>query len=302
MNRFIACADLHIRKKKPQFRSEEDFLDDIIVPKLIWIVTQANNADACLIIAGDTFDNIKVSWEVFNKVAIVLQKCKHGIYVIAGQHDQSYHQKDLVNSPLKALSVAGIITIIDEKGFDNLYGCSWGDDVELQEDDVTDNKILLIHKTITPEAPPFFLKDAVSAEHALKKFPKFKYIIAGDYHIPHVTEINGRWIINCGSMVRQNKDQMEHKPRVYFVDIEKDIVEALMMPISPSKYAFDLRAMELSEKSDFSEEIDQLMESFSLNEVEKVKFDSTLKLVVKEVKPNNNVKNILSDVMESIAC
>jgi DNA repair exonuclease SbcCD nuclease subunit len=302
MNRFIFCADLHIRKNKPQFRSEDNFLDDIIIPKLTWIITQANTADAYVAIAGDTFDNIKISWEVFNKIVVVLKKCKHQIFTIAGQHDQSYHQKNLENSPLKALELSGVVKMVDEKGFNNLYGCSWGDDIEIQKDDYTDNKVLLIHKTITPEAPPFFLKDAESADHALKKFPKFKYIIAGDYHIPHVTERNGRWVINCGSMVRQNKDQMDHTPRIYFVDIEKEIVEALMMPISPSKYAFDLRAMELSKKSDFSEEIDQLMESFSLNETEKIKFNTTLNLVVKETKPNNNVRSILSNVMETISC
>ena len=170
----IAAADLHITYKRPQYRIDNYF--NSICIKLNQIVILCNNYDADLVLAGDIFDSATVGHKVVNAVMVILRKLKKCAYVIAGQHDQLNHLEKLTdtafrtllfNEHIKLLTPNKPYVIAAHGTSYNMYGCSFG---QIPKEHVTANSILVIHRSITPEKPPFFLTDAISAKEASKLY------------------------------------------------------------------------------------------------------------------------------------
>src|SRR6056297_3378153 len=128
MARFVLCADLHIRSNKPKHR-KDDYFESVVV-KLQQIIDLANKRKANILCAGDIFDHTKVGHKVVNKIIDVLNSFNHKFYVVYGQHDSTYHSKNLENSPLYTLLDKKNVILLNSKkpkkinGF-YVYGCSW---------------------------------------------------------------------------------------------------------------------------------------------------------------------------------
>ncbi len=250
--KFLACADLHIRSTAPAFR--KDNYEEAVFNKLNWIVTTANKEEATLLIAGDTFDSHKVSHCIVNKTLDVLQRCIQKPIFCVGNHDQAYHSQDFDKSPLATLHLAGVISM---QWSDQIYCKDWE-----QTECIDESEILLVHETFTEDEPPPFLPNALSAAAAMDKYSGFKYIISGDYHKTHIS-VNKRdqVLINCGSMMRTNIDQQDHNPCVHLVDTTTGAIETIYIPIKPYEEVFDLRLIDIAQKSHFSEALESLTEA-----------------------------------------
>lgn len=65
----------------------------------------------------------------------------------------------------------------------------------------------------------------------LKKMAGFDLIVVGHNHKPFVIEKDGRLLVNPGSLLRSNADQVDHKPRVYLWFAQDNHVEPVFVPI-----------------------------------------------------------------------
>ncbi len=251
--RIVCCGDIHTRETTPSMRVEEDFFYDICVPKLRWIVDLANDEKASIAIAGDIFDHANSSFEAAIIVSRELIKAKYGVYAIPGQHDMNYHSQKMIDTPYQVLIETGAIIDTHGKVVDGIFGAGFG--IEPNVD--AKATVLLAHFCITEKEPPFFLEDALSAENYLGKYNNFKYIISGDYHVSHVTEMDDRILINCGPMFRKERTQVDMKPCVYLLDTSDGCCEQIFIPVADSALAFDMDKIEKVKKLGISaKEID----------------------------------------------
>lgn len=239
MNRFIVCADLHIDSRCPRYRKDNYW--ETVQEKLLWIVATANDRNARLIIAGDIFDSSKCTQKVVNTVIAIFKEAKYVPYVVAGQHDLKFHT-DIEETPFFTLISAGVVRLI-EGAYEEFTGVGFGQEVPEKH-----TKFLIIHKSITPDEPPFFLPDAISAVDAFSKYAGYTYIVAGDYHVPFVKQKKSvrmnRYIINCGTMMRNTKDMKNYIPKIFEIDTDANTVSEIEVPHEPFETVFDTEAIE----------------------------------------------------------
>jgi exonuclease SbcD len=277
MSRYILSADWHIRGSRPQYRID-DYCETLL-GKIEFIVDTANKHDADIIVAGDIFNNIKVGIRVINRVIQILRKLKGTCYTVPGQHDLEGHNDTLDPTPYYNLIEAGVICNLTSNPINNIYGVGWEGKLDTEVNFASD-PILVIHHCITPEEPPFFLKDsAMSAQELFDSCPEFRFIVSGDYHVPFVAELDGRYIINCGCISRSNKDQVNFEPRVYLLDSDSREINPIYIPIRPWEEVFSI-PKESALDTQFSENITNI-----------------LKLTESDEKPDfiTTVRHIMSD-------
>lgn len=305
MSRFIACADLHIRNNRPVHRKDEYF--KTVCNKFQQIISLGNEHCAHIIIAGDFFDSVKVGHKVVNTILEIMNTLsdKRRVFVIAGQHDMSYHTHDLSGSPLQTLIHAGKIELLHRKhplvvveNFEEewIYGCSFGQEpVEPKHK----NSILVIHKSVTPGEPPFFLTDAISDEEMFNKYPKYKLFICGDFHSPFTAQTEKRMLVNCGPMLRQSIDQIDLKPRVWFIDTCSKKCKPIFLNIEPPESVFTLENIKDKSESDLSEEIGDLIDTLK-NRAERPDYKETVKLIMKEGKVSKATRNKVNSILGEV--
>ncbi len=264
MSRFLCCADLHLRGTSPVFR--KDNYPETIFRKLQWIVNKANTMDATLLIAGDIMDSVKVGTAIINRTIKILQGATHTPVVVLGQHDMLHHRQDLMPSPIYTLILAQAVKLATPNDSD-VCGCSW----EQEPSKVA--PVLLIHRTITPAEVPFFLKDGISAADAMDVYQDFEFIVSGDYHGEHISSNDhGQLLINCGTIGRSSIDQEHHQPRVHLLETETGNVLSMDIPCEPFEDVFDLRLIEMSNKTNFKDALVSLSAALQTNSNSTFKF------------------------------
>ncbi len=217
---FIAAADLHIRNTNPVFRVDDYQLT--IQRKLSFLVRKANQTDSRLLLAGDIFHTPSPGSHSVNNTLDILKRAKYRPICIYGQHDLVGPSHDYHRTALYTLHTAESIILLTEDNpvYDNVVGLGFGmEDTEEYKGD-----ILLLHRCVTPTEPPPYLPDAVEARAVLNQYPGFKFIISGDYHQAFSkTGDTGNTLINCGPMLRTNKDQMDMTPVCWGYTPEKGL-------------------------------------------------------------------------------
>lgn len=296
---YIGVADLHIKSKRPQYRCDDYF--ETVCGKFKQIIYQCNKHNADLIIAGDLFDSVSVGYKVLNTVFKLLKLLKGKCFVVAGQHDMAYHSHSLINTPLKTLIHARRVILLRrdkayKNGDDYLYGCSFGEEPIVPKHK---NGILVIHRSITPADPPFFLPDAISAVEAFDKYKNYSFIISGDFHLPFSMYDNkySTTLVNCGPMMRQSVDQLKIKPTIWLID--KLGIKPIELKVEPSETVFAIKKIKQKEKALFSKSIGDLVESLK-DSKNKPDPEKTVKLVMNEINVSDTTRNKVESIMGSV--
>lgn len=284
--KYLCTGDWHLRDSTPKYR--KDNFSETQFNKVKWVLLQAKLYKANILIAGDIFDSPKVPYELTNKYLKLFKKHKLPIIAIYGQHDQRYHTLETNNTPLHTLAVAQVLSTESTNRFQL---CSWGDSIPKEE-----KEILIIHKSVTEKSPPFFLEDAISADTMLRNYPQYKFIISGDYHVPHITQKDDRWLINSGSLMRTNKDQQNFKPRVYLLDTEKNTVKPLFIPIKLPSKVFDMNRIDREDTKD-KKILNEFIQNIKVK-TNRPNFGKVLEKVIEQARPKEEVKKIISEIME----
>lgn len=291
---YILCADIHARSSRPQYRV--DNFCETAFKKIKFIVWCANKANAHIIIAGDIFENIKIGTRYINRLIRILKKCRNKIYAVPGQHDMEMHGDDLMPSPFLTLVEAGVIIDVSGKVVDNVCGIKWSGNYWIPKS-INSEMVMVVHHTITPEKPPFFLADdALSAEELMNKLSPFNYIVCGDYHSPHIKTRKNVYgekqlLVNCGSLTRSSKDQYDYRPQIYLLNTSNGRLQTIKVPIEPPEKVFKIPEKLKVDDSKLSEHISNIIE---LTKAEgKPEFITTVKVIMND--------NIFTDNQRSLA-
>lgn len=243
--KIIGLGDIHARQTIPANRID-DFASELIY-KIEHVANYAeDNGAQIILLPGDVFHAPIQPYNLLIKMIKIMRGhdfAKIKWLAIYGQHDLLFHNKENKDVALNVLEAANAVTICSHKPFSmnngiNIYGCSYGE--ELPEITTDGINILMIHAMIIAEKKLWKdQKDFIKSSTLLRKH-KFDLVVSGDNHKAFQDNYRNRFLINCGSLMRSNIDQKNHKPCFYVYDTEAKIskLKKIEIPIKPANTVF----------------------------------------------------------------
>jgi DNA repair exonuclease SbcCD nuclease subunit len=232
----ILTSDWHLREDTPICRTDDYWETQW---KKVRSITALQTKYQCSIIhAGDLFDKWKPSPYLLRET---IKNIPKQFYTIYGQHDLPQHSLELVNK-------CGINVLEAARKLKVLEGCHWGQNPNnlrigysvYWEDNNTfqplafNGKILVWHKMTYQGKKPWPGCTDPMAVSLLRKYPQFDLIITGDNHKSFSEEYEGRWLVNPGSLMRMDADQVNHHPCVYAWYAETNTISLIPLPHEPN--------------------------------------------------------------------
>ena len=133
--------------------------------------------------------------------------------------------------------------------------------------------IAIIHAMIYEEFEPFPGCQGYSAKEVRDLLPDFDLIVTGDNHKTFVREEKGRLLVNPGSFMRNDADQIDHKPCVFLWYAEENRVEQVFIPIEQGVVSRE----HIDEVVNKEERLSAFMECLGDNKVEGIDFEDNLR-------------------------
>ena len=253
---FLLCSsDWHSTPKTPRCR-----IDDYPTAqerKILHMFTAGvERRVAAFCQAGDLSDMASLPYSLYERYFLYFRHyLRHFPFcTIYGQHDLRYRAQDntffhametVVNATFAPAARRFIVAdnspyIIDppdttEKGV-AIYGASFGE--EIPEIFTPDRyNVLIIHRMIIDKKLWDGQKDFTKGTELLRK-TKYDLIVSGDNHQHFHKSINGRHLINCGSLMRSTIDQYNHEPVYYIVDTKARTAECIKLPAAHAVEVF----------------------------------------------------------------
>ncbi len=248
--KFLCAGDIHYRATTP--RGRLDNYPETLLSKMDQIFTLANDHNAKgVILPGDVFDSPTPPMWLLGRVGKQTLKAMD-IYVVLGQHDQRYHHTARENTPLGVLEAMELAHVLGAEPMAyigenyghfgtqtiHLYGASWNSEIPKPIDETKTN-ILVMHRMILGNEKLWKQQqDYMWSRHVLRR-NKFDLIVTGDNHHFFTDTIPGRGgprhLVNCGSLMRTNVDQVNHKPSVVLYDTVDRTIETIPLKVAPAK-------------------------------------------------------------------
>jgi len=269
--KFLLTGDWHIRERNSRSRTN---VVAAVFHKVEHILQRATEEEVDAILQpGDFFDTSKPSWSLFGGVVSLLEKYEVGkrfqILTIPGQHDQENHLADIKNTPIGLLERLGYVKIPTATpitmGNYKVYGAGWGADIPtpvLRATKQPPKTILLTHRMVIDEKL-WNKQEDFDRANILLRHHDFDLFVCGDNHNYHTAKLAGRYLVNCGSLVRTNIDQINHEPTIFFYE---DVPEPELIPVLG--FAESETAKPLAK----SEELNDLIGKLKKTRTDKVSF------------------------------
>ncbi len=258
MARIGILGDLHLRKTKPVHRIDNYYQKQF--EKLCYAYNTFDDYGCDFVIQpGDFFNNYgKDPYDVLYEAIALLALYRHiPLYLVFGQHDVKFHNMELKDVPAQILSQLDFITKLDkaaqpEKDDILLYGMNYGDPyIKKINRSRKKHKILVMHNLVL-KTQKSWAKEYYSAKE-LAKDNRFDLIICGDNHEAFIQDNK---VINCGSLMRMNLDQTNHKPMFVIYDTKTRKINKFHYPIDPIYIVFkkDIKKEDKQKEEQFRED------------------------------------------------
>jgi len=258
--RFAIVGDIHLTDKQPKNR--KDLYSSSQRAKIVYIIDTATQLGCDFILQpGDLFDHhtapdkLKTAWIEYLKSTPIK------VITVVGQHDLRYHTSPIENTPIGVLNASEVIKVLEDfpmicPGEDvYVYPAGWNQDVpEIQDPDATN--ILLTHRMIINDKL-WESQEEFTRANFLLRTTKFDLIVSGDNHQSFHYQADDRWLINCGSLMRKNIDQGDHKPCFWIYDTETRKAEQHFIPVAPFEEVYDI--VTAKEEKDKNETLEALV-------------------------------------------
>jgi len=215
----ILTSDWHLREKTPVCR-EDDF-QKAQWRKVDFVSDLQKKYDCPVIFAGDLFHHWKPSPWLLTKT---IEHLPAQFKVIYGNHDLPEHSILLEDK-------SGVFALKTALALEILPGTHWlGNPKEQISLTIKGRSIIVYHvMTYQGRKPWPGCTDPMSA--GLIRKLKANLILTGHNHKPFTETHEGRLLVNPGSLMRQESDQMDFKPRVYLYYADTNTVEPVYLPI-----------------------------------------------------------------------
>jgi DNA repair exonuclease SbcCD nuclease subunit len=293
----LLSADQHWREDKPVCRTDK--FPDAFIPKAKLAKSICEKHSIPMLIAGD----ISEYWKNYQSLIYVMLKEMPRFICIPGQHDLPRHNLELLpGSTLSVLEAAKLATVIKEPGFclnpkdcyetwPNdfiVYGYPYGTKPQARRKRRGEvRSICMIHQLVTNKKDPFPNANASKAEDLLDNLTGYDLILSGDNHKQFTFSKNGRHLINPGSMVRQDADQINHQPKFYLWYAEDNHFEPIDIPIDNTVVV----RSHIEKQAEIDKRIDNYINSMDMDYEVKLDFRSNLETHIIQ----NNIKKEVSE-------
>jgi DNA repair exonuclease SbcCD nuclease subunit len=221
----IICGDLHLRDDIPLCRTDDYWEAQQNKMNFLRLLQLTNGCP--VLDAGDVFNSWKPSHYL---MAWAISHLPLQFYTVPGNHDLPQHNYEYLDKSGLAVLVASgkahILRYFDFPKF-RIHCVEWGGVVPKPETDKF--KILIIHALVWEGEPPFPGAENLggNALQMLEKYPEYDLIISGHNHksflVSSTGDLDGRVLVNPGSMMRMSADQEDHVPHVAMLYIAEDI-------------------------------------------------------------------------------
>jgi len=314
--KLLVTGDWHLDTHKPENRTDDYFQTQF--EKVQWIFNLAEEEKCKAILQpGDLFNSHKANDYIkqhyinyfLDRMTHVDRFPKIDFFTIFGQHDLRFHSSNRDNTPLMVLEASKALTILsNERPMEVqmpgtrtvlfLYAMNWGEEIpELIDKDGI--HILLMHKLVLEDTEGWE-KNFLSVDNVFR-FCKHDIIVCGDNHLSFVKEKQleegaGRLLFNCGSLMRNRIDQVDHKPVVYIVDTMDLQYEAYYIPIKPFDEVMDVK--KATQRKARNEELEAFVSKLSGDiQIEGLDFIRNLEAYMAENKIEANVKTFIEEML-----
>jgi DNA repair exonuclease SbcCD nuclease subunit len=220
----ILTSDWHLRETIPICRTDDFWSTQW---KKVDFISDLQKKYNCPVLhGGDLYDYWKPSPFLLSETIYHLPK---QFFTCYGQHDLPQHNLELdYKSGIYLLLTANKLSTNNRR---ELQICHWGQDPNQDSLKDANKKILVWHKMNYKGKEPWPGCTDPTSLQLLKKYPEYDLILTGDNHKSFVQEYEGRLLINPGSLMRMDADQIDHKPRVYLYYADTNTVEVVFLPI-----------------------------------------------------------------------
>lgn len=217
----ILTGDWHLRENTPICRT--DNFQEAQWRKVRWIAELQARYACPVLHAGDLFDHWKPSPYLLSKALLHLPE---GFFTVYGNHDLPQHNISLAEK-------TGIMVLANAFRLGLLKQGHWREEptstsVSFPE---SNRKVLVWHVMTWKGKEPWPGITDRPAKELLKAYPEYALIVTGHNHKRFVETVDGRLLVNPGSLTRQTADQEDHIPAIYLWYAEDNIVEEVLLPI-----------------------------------------------------------------------
>lgn len=218
---FVLTSDWHLRETAPVCRTDDFW--NAQWKKVGFIADLAEHYNCPVIHAGDLFHHWKPSPYLLAKAYETLPK---DFWTVYGNHDLPQHSLELEDrSGIYMLKTAGRIKLLD--------GAHCRQDLSLENSikGPDGRRVGVIHLGVWKGKSPWPGCTNPTSQQMLEDNPDFDLIVSGDFHTPVVDELDGRLLVNPGSITRQTADQADFRPRVYLWLPQSNAAVPVYLPI-----------------------------------------------------------------------
>ncbi len=290
--KILIAGDWHISDKKPENRIDDYF--ETVKRKIRFILETAKQENVNYILQpGDFFDSPSLPWNSFISLKQLFDKYKNiQIFSIHGQHDLRYRIKG--NTALDALSETCPNIKLLSPHWKEFYGSSYNEEIP-KVLTPSEFNILLTHRMILQDKLWTGQEEYTDASNFLRT-NVFKLIVSGDNHQSFIvnSKITGKYLFNCGALLRNKTDMVNHKPFIVIFDTETKEYKQIFIPIEPPEKVFNL------EKIVKEKEKNEYLEAFvsGLSESHKeigLTFEDSLNNYLNENDINSSIRQIIEE-------
>lgn len=309
--KFAILGDVHLRKANPINRID-NYADEQLRKFQFASEYARDNYCQGILQPGDLFDSHNIPYEITERYMRCLldQTFPIPMHCCLGQHDQRYHKQSTRNTPIGCLfagierigstllgSIPKVIVEQYSKTEIHIYGSSWGEEIPTIQNESAIN-ILVTHRMVTKDGPLWEGQEGNVEAKDLLKQTKFRLIVCGDNHQHFYETYRMRHLVNCGSLMRSNISQVDHKPVFYVYDTETNKVEKHEIPIKPSEEVFALERF-VEEKNNKAQ-LEEFVKTLADTSEHGLSFKDNLFAHMADEDFDPGVKSILEEVMEAI--
>lgn len=292
----ILTGDIGLRADMPVARVD-DFLAEQ-ERKLTWLRDLQIKYDCPVLDSGDVFDNWKSPpWLLSMAIRLLPDR----MITVPGNHDLPGHSLELLSkSSLAVVEAANRIKVLkpgtrNNIDFIDLFAFPWGVEPESMNHHGSMFKVAICHiMTYQGDQQYPGCKDS-DATRLLKKLTGYDLILTGHNHQSFVEQDeDGRLLVNPGSLMRENADQIDHKPRVYLWYAEEKRVEPVYVPIKDNV----LSREHLVRKEEKNLRMEAFIEKLNGGYEISMSFEKNIESHFQNNKTRQSVKDIVLSSME----
>lgn len=303
--KILCLPDLHLTDSRPKERIDD--YTEALKNKFLFIIETAKKNCDLILQPGDFMDSPSVSYDFLCWLIYYIKYCDIPIITTTGQHDLRY--RNFHNISLRTLSYAcdNFIILgdqnkykkIDHKHNVTVYASPFNKEIPQIEKTLKKQfNILITHRMIVQEKIWEGQTGAESSNLFLRN-NKFDLIVSGDNHQGFIQSHKGRYLINCGSMMRSTIAQVDHKPFVVLFDTnEPDNFEIIKIPISVPKKVFDLQKK--TDRKEIDANLDAFCNGLSKSKEMGLVIEDNLLEYYKENKIEKDLIEIIEENMHGI--